>query len=240
LWDALQLLNDIWMRELCNVEHLSEARQMLPKLLFVSAHARFLTAVELGFSCCVGDAYSILRDGIEAVTHAHKIFTEPATASVWTNKHKSNAEKVAYKKVFEDKKKESLFPDQHGLRQLHPLYAQFSELATHSSVTSLGKSFEDLSSGETMLWGFRYFETNRPRLAVFLFALLQASSLMEGAFFACFEDRQKLDYELVRMRGQFQKVREQQKRHLRETYKLASFDLGTSMSEASSTQPSQK
>jgi hypothetical protein len=41
---------------------------------------RFLTAIELAFSCCIGDAYSVLRDGIESVAHAHKIFKEPAAA----------------------------------------------------------------------------------------------------------------------------------------------------------------
>src|SRR5215470_12699716 len=64
LWDRLQLLNDIWMRELSNQEHVSEQTHLLPKTLFSAAHARFVMAIELGFSCCVGDAYSILRDGI--------------------------------------------------------------------------------------------------------------------------------------------------------------------------------
>lgn len=67
LWNGIQLLNDIWDRELSNLEHLHDARQLLPKLLFSSARARFLTAIELGFSCCIGDAYSILRDGYRSV-----------------------------------------------------------------------------------------------------------------------------------------------------------------------------
>jgi hypothetical protein len=125
LWDGLQLLNDIWMRELSNLEHLRDQTQMLPIVIFSSAHARFLTAVELAFSCCIGDAYSTLRDGIEAVAHAHKILTEPATAGVWCNKHKGKAEELAYKKVFEEKKKDNLFPDKHGLRQLMDITDNF-------------------------------------------------------------------------------------------------------------------
>ena len=81
LWDCLQLLNDIWMRELSNLEHLTEQTHLLPKTIFTAAHARFLTAVELGFSCCIGDGYTILRDGIESVAHAHKIFKEPQAAT---------------------------------------------------------------------------------------------------------------------------------------------------------------
>jgi hypothetical protein len=120
LWDALQLLNDIWMREFSDLEQLRDQFQLLPKLLFSAAHARFLTAIELGFSCCIGDAYSVPRDGIEATTHVHKIFMEPATASAWSDKHKGKVEETAYKKTFEEKKKENLFPEQHGLRKLQP------------------------------------------------------------------------------------------------------------------------
>jgi hypothetical protein len=223
LWDALQLLNDIWMRELSNLEHLRDATQMLPKLLFNSAHSRFLTAVELGFSCCIGDAYSVLRDGIEAVVHAHKICVEPATALAWSAKHKGRAEQAAYRKIFEEKKKESLFPEQHGLRQLHFYYAQFSEIATHSSATSVGKNFEDTSTDRRMTWAFHYFETRPQRLATFLFTLLQVSSHLEEAFFGCFEARQNLDAELVRMRAQFHDAREVQRQYLWDTYNLGSL-----------------
>lgn len=223
LWDGLQLLNDIWMRELSNLEHLRDQAHLLPKLIFRAAHARFLTAIELGFSCCIGDAYSILRDGIEAVAHAHKIFNEPAAASAWSDKHKGKAQKVAYKKIFEEKKKENLFPDEHGLRQLYIYYAQFSELATHTSVTSIGKSFEDSSTKGTVRWVFHYFETDPQRLASFLNALLQAASHMEEAFFGCFETRLNLDPELVRMRGQFCQVRDQQREYLLDTHKLGSI-----------------
>jgi hypothetical protein len=223
LWDALQRLNDIWMREFSDLEHLRDQTHLLPKLIFSAAHARFLTAIELGFSCCIGDGYTVLRDGIEAVTHAHKIIKEPTTAGMaWSNKHKGKTELAAYNKIFEEKKKENLFPEEHGLRQLHTYYAKFSELATHTSVTSIGKSFQDTSTAGTLRWRFRYFETDPQRLAGFLSALLQVSAHMEEAFFGCFEARLNLDSELVRMRGEFQQLRERQTRYLWATYKLGS------------------
>jgi hypothetical protein len=220
LWDGLQLLNDIWMREFSDLEHLNDQFHLLPKLLFAAGHARFLTAIELGFSCSIGDAYSILRDGIEAVAHAHKVFKEPAAGSAWSSKHKGTAEEAAYRRIFEERKKENLFPKEHGLRQLHFYYAKFSEIATHTSVTSVGKSFEDLSVPGTVRWGFHYFETNSQRLAGFLNALLQVSAHMEEVFFGCFETRLNLDPEVLRMRDQFQQVRQQQTRYLSDTYKL--------------------
>jgi hypothetical protein len=223
LWDGLQLQNDIWMRGFSDLEHLRDQYHLLPKLIFSAAHARFLTAIELGFSCCIGDAYSVIRDGIEAVAHAHKIFSEPATASAWSDKHKGKVEEAAYKKIFEEKKKVNLFPDKHGLRQLHTYYAQFSEMATHTSVTSIGKSFEDASATGNLRWVFHYFETNPQRLASFLNALLQVAAHMEGVFFGCFETRLNLDPDLVRMRGEFQQIRLRQTRYLWDTYKLGSI-----------------
>jgi hypothetical protein len=167
LWDCLQLLNDIWLREFNNLEHLTDQTHLLPKLLFAAAHARFLTAIELGFSSCIGDAYSVLRDGIETVAHAHKIFKEPTAAGAWSAKHQGKAELAAHDKIFKHNKKKNLFPDDvPGLRQLYVYYGLFCESATHTSATSIGKSFEDL----------QYFETNPQRLAGFLNALLQAAA----------------------------------------------------------------
>jgi hypothetical protein len=220
LWDCLHLLNDIWMRESSNLEHLTEQTHLLPKIIFMAAHARFLNAIELGFSCCIGDAYSVLRDGIESVAHAHKILKEPATAgAAWSEKHQGKTQKGTYNKIFEEKKKDNLFPDGvPGLRQLHFYYEQFCELATHTSVTSIGKSFQDVSEPGMMRWAFHYFETNPQRLAAFLGALLQVSTHMEEVFYSCFETRLKLDPELDRMRSQFLLLRQQQTQHLQKIY----------------------
>jgi hypothetical protein len=213
LWECFQLLSDIWFREMADLQTASSERHMLPKTLFTAAHARFLNAMELGFSCCIGDAYSILRDGIEAVTHAYKIFKEPELAKVWAETGTAD-----YKKAFEEKKKENLFPDECGLRRLHEHYARFSEAATHTNPTSIGKQFEAINDGEKLSWKFHYFETDPRKLAVLLFALLDASALMESVFFCCFEPRLHLDHVLVEMRRRFAQQKEQQRQYLRSRY----------------------
>jgi hypothetical protein len=219
LWDCLQLLNDIWMRELSDLENLREQMQLLPKIIFSSAHARFLTAIELGYSCCIGDAYSVLRDGIESVAHAHRIFKDPASAAAWSAKHQGEAELKAHDKIFKWDKRKNLFPDNvPGLSQLQTYYAHFCELATHPSVTSVGKNFKDLSTAGTLRWGYAYFETDPQRLAGFLNALLQVSAHMEEVFYGCFEARLNLDPELGRMRGQFLRTRQQQTHYLMGIY----------------------
>jgi hypothetical protein len=223
LWECFQLLNDIWQREMTDLEVSSDQHQLLPKMLFMAAHARILTAMELGFSCCIGDAYSILRDGIESVTHAHKIAAEPGTATTWTNKEKGPKELAAYDQIFTHRKKENLFPEQHGLRRLHVFYAQFSQMATHSGIVSMGKSFTDLSTSGNLCWGFNYFETDPQRLALFLFTMLQVSSFMEEAFYGCYETRLNLDTGLGDMGSRFKERKEQQLRYLWAKYKLESL-----------------
>ena len=233
LWECFQLLNDIWMREMSDLEVLRDQYQMLPNMLFRAAHARMLTAIEVGFSCCIGDAYSILRDGIESVTHGHKISVEPSTAKAWTDKLKGEAEEKAYDKIFTWNKKQNLFPEQHGLRRLHIFYGQFSEMATHSGVASVGKSFMDLSSPEKLTWGINYFETDPQKLALFLFAMLVVSSYMEEAFYGCYDTRLNLDTDLGDMRSRFNAKKEQQRRYLWAKYRLESLPLPAELSATS-------
>jgi hypothetical protein len=229
LWECFQLLNDIWMREMSDLEVVRDQYQMLPSMLFRAAHARILTAMELGFSCCIGDSYSILRDGIEAVTHAHKLSVEPSTATVWFGRGKGGTEEAAYDKIFTHRKRDNLFPEQHGLRRLHTFYAQFSEMATHSGVVSLGKSFKDVSTSEMLQWGFEYFETDPQKLALFLFTMLVVTAYMEEAFHGCYETRLNLDDALVAMRSRFTEKKEQQRTHLWDKYRLGSLSLPTEL-----------
>jgi hypothetical protein len=220
VWDRLQLLNDIWQREMSDLQSLIDQYHLLPKMLFTAAHARFLTAIELSFSCCIGDAYSILRDGIESISHAYKLFHEPELAAVWSEKHKGEPEKKAYDRVFTYNKKKNLYPDKDGMNYLFTFYGQFCELATHSSVTSLGKSFKDASTEGNLRWEYHYFETDQTKMAIFLFTLLQVSTHMERAFFACFETRLNLDPGLVDMRSRLSGETEPERQRLKSQYKL--------------------
>src|SRR5205085_6626949 len=58
-----------------------------------------IKAADLGFSCCIGDAYSLLRDGIEFTAHAHKIFNEPVVTKAWAEKMQGKTQTGAYDKI---------------------------------------------------------------------------------------------------------------------------------------------
>jgi hypothetical protein len=225
LWECFQNLDDVWHREIENLEASLATTQMLPSLMFRYAHSRFVMAMELGFSCCIGDAYSVLRGGIEAVAQAHKIHRQPDLTPVWTNKARGKTEMEQFKHAFEYNKEISLFPAEHGLSELYIFWKQFSNLGPHSGVHSVGKSFEQVTTGETIGWNLNYFETDPQRLAMYLFALFQASFHMEKAFYSCFESRLRFDMKLERMRGSVEQQKKQQWQHLSATYKLHELDL---------------
>jgi hypothetical protein len=56
-------------------------------------------------------------------------------------------------------------------------------------------------------WNHNYLETDGKRACAFLFRMLEASALVEGACFNCFQDRLKLDTKLMDMRTEFDKCK---------------------------------
>src|SRR5208282_3955450 len=55
LWDGFSFLDEIWVREFQDTEHLASESQVVPAMLFRDAHARFRIGMELAFSCCLNE-----------------------------------------------------------------------------------------------------------------------------------------------------------------------------------------
>jgi len=220
IWQCFSMLDEVWMREFGDLQRLREVKHMLPGILFMNGHAQFRIAWELGFSCCIGEAWNVLRSGIESVAHAHKIYREPRLAEVWSAKDDGPKELQAFKYAFERNKKESLFPAHHGLDKLHHFWTQFSELGTHTTVSSLARRFEEQQMAEDVNWQLNYFEADMERIAIFLFSLFLASAHMEKAFHDCFEMRLKLDPTLVAKRRELGKAIERTKQGIIKRFSL--------------------
>lgn len=77
LWDCFMLSNTIWMREFEDMRTVRDTGRMFPPTLFMNGHLKMLIAMELGFSSCLTEAHSILRDAIESVAHGHRLFLTP-------------------------------------------------------------------------------------------------------------------------------------------------------------------
>jgi hypothetical protein len=202
LWDCFQRLDQIWIREFQDMNVVTDTNAMLPGLLFMNSHAKFRIALELGFSCCLGEAWDALRGAIESATHAHKIAREPAMLKVWLDKDRGKKEAEAFKHAFERNKKASLFPPRDGLDKLHHFYSQYSEWGTHTTVGSMAQRFKSVRSEDGAEWRLNYTGADLKLLAVSLFSMLMASSLMEGALYSVFKNRLQMDIDLATKRGE--------------------------------------
>jgi len=202
LWEAFQLLDEIWKRGFDDLEQIREVEQMFPLIVFMHAHSQFRIALELGFSCCIGEAWNVLRSGIESVVHGHKVYREPHLLKVWLEKDVSREQKRAFSKAF--RKDKTLFPSEYGLDKLHVYWSQYSEFGTHTTLSALGRRFTESKTPTHVSWKLHYFEIEPDRIELFLFSLVTCSRLMEKAFFDCFDTRLRLDPELAEMRHQFE------------------------------------
>jgi hypothetical protein len=168
--------------------------------MFMHSHQQFRIAFELGFSTAISEAWSTMRGSIDTAMVAHKIFREPNLLAVWIRKNDGRAEKNAYREAF---KSANLFAAQFGLAKLQSFYRDYSESGTHPGLgaMSLHTKIEATATGQD--WNYTYLETDGKRTAAFLFQMLEASTLIEHALFNCFEDRLRLDPDLVDLRTQF-------------------------------------
>ncbi len=203
LWQTFQLLDGIWVREINDLHHLGATREMLPALLFIHAHLKYRIAMELAFSLCMAEAWGVLRVGIESVAYAHKIHREPHLAEVWTAKDedKGESQKRAFRKAFEENKAKSLYPEAHGLAPLHKYWQHYSDWGSHTTLAALALRFRQAETPEEVSWHLDYFQVREFEMLVSLASLLDASRLMEHAFFNVFKTRFNLDPELLQKRN---------------------------------------
>ena len=204
LWNCYLGLDEIWERGLSDLRRITQPGQVLPIKLFSNCHAQFRVAFELGFSTCIGEAWNIVRSSIETAVQGHKIWREPNLALVWAKKDDGPQELKVYRAAFESNKKESLFPVEHGLRELYSYYGDYSELGTHSTISALALRHNIEVDDKDVSWRHEYLETKPERIASFLFTMLTACALVEKAFFDCFDSRLKLDTDLMKMREVFE------------------------------------
>jgi hypothetical protein len=65
MWRYYLLLDKIWLREFEDLKPPGDSKLIFPLLLFINAHAKIRISIELGFSGCLSEARSILRDAID-------------------------------------------------------------------------------------------------------------------------------------------------------------------------------
>jgi len=211
LWKYYMSLDAIWLREFDDLKPARDPNRMFPLLLYFNAHAKIRVSIELGFSACLAEARSILRDAIEFVAHAHAMLQDAELQKTWLNKDEGKAALEAFKNAFEEYKGDRAFK---GLDELLRTWKQLSELGSHANLNAICDRFAQVKSDEGVEFRLNYTGAEPRVWAMSLFSLLLACFTMERTLFSDYEDRLKLDDGLMRMRDEFERYKEQLRRKL--------------------------
>jgi hypothetical protein len=214
MWRYYHRLDSIWLRELQDLEVAGNASRVFPLVLYTNAHAKIRIAVELGFSGCMAEGRSILRDAVEHVAHAHHMLKDPLLQNVWLDKVDNDE---AFKDAFERNKKRGLF---NGLEELHKQRGELCELGSHATPLALSERFVITTTPEGYHWMVNYTGLEERLWAMSLFNMLLTCFVMENTFFNDYKSRLQLDNVLVKMRSEFEKYKEHLRRTAIERYRV--------------------
>jgi len=205
LWRLYIQLDEIWMREFSDLQRPREIHSMLPLLCCMNCHAKIRVSLELAFSDCLAEARSILRDAIEFFAHAHAMHNYTSLQKIWLEKIEGKQELEAFKDAFERNKKQGLFK---GLDELHKSWGQLSETGSHANAVAMAERFVQINSGNDVDFRLNYTGTETKLWVTSVFSMLLTCSTIENTFFLDYNDRLKLDIELISKRTAFQNAKE--------------------------------
>lgn len=213
MWTYYMRLDKIWFREFEDLKPpLRDPNKLFPLIVFFNAHAKMRLSIELALSGCMAEARSILRDAVECVAHAHRMLSDPNLQLTWLSKNDGTIEEKAFKKAFEHNKKIGLFK---GLDELHETWGQLSETGAHTTLNSMCDRFKITKKPNgDQEWGLLYCGVENQTWGMSLFSMLLTCFTMERTFFSAYESRLRLDYELMRMRAEFEGYKEQLRRKM--------------------------
>ncbi len=217
MWKYYMLLDKIWRRAFDDLKTSPDPARMFPLLLYFNAHAKIRVSIELGFSGCMAEARSILRDAVELVAHAHRMLADPELQKTWLCKNDGNAALEAFKEAFERHKKEGLFK---GLDELHKTWGELSETGSHATLNAMCDRFVQVESVDHVEFRLNYCGVEPRTWAMSLFPMLLTCFTMERTMFGDYESRLKLDDGLIRMRSEFERYKEQLRKDLIVRYEV--------------------
>ena len=218
LWQLYLRLDEVWMRELSDLQSARDAYSMLPLLCCMNAHAKMRVSLELAFSDCLAEARSILRDAIEFFAHAHAMLNDTSLQKTWLDKVNGKQEQESVRDAFERNKKQGLFK---GLDELHKTWSQLSETGSHANAMAMSERFIKIESEDNVEFRLNYTGTGKQMWVTSVFTMLLTCFTMENTFFNDYNDRLKLDVELLRKRAAFEKDKEQLRSSIIDVFQLS-------------------
>jgi len=203
IWDAFELLDEIWIRELEDLRVPGSPAHVLPTLLAYSAHREIRMAFELGFSHCLPEACTVMRNGIESVACGYNLLGKPQLLTQVMSPQKSEKAQLRVFRNVLAKARKDLSDKAGGLQVLHTLWIQFSNYGAHSTLMSLATQLKGSKSATANEIRFTYLDVDKTFARASLCNLLGCAFEMERVFFRGFKNRLELDDTLGSMRARF-------------------------------------
>jgi hypothetical protein len=218
MWKYYMLLDKIWFREFEVMKPARDTNRMFPMLLYFNAHAKIRVSIELAFSGCMAEARSIMRDAIEFVAHAHTMMGDAELQKTWLSKGDDAAALEAFKDAYERNKKERIFK---GLDELQHSWGQLSEIGSHATILAICERFAIAKSDTRVEFRLNYTGgLDERNWALSLFSLLLTCFTMEKTFYGDYQTRLQFDEPLIRMRKEFEQLKEQLREYMKVHYKI--------------------
>jgi len=217
LWDCFMLSNTIRLREFEDMGKVRDPDRMFPPILSMNGHLKMLIAMELGFSSCLTEAYSILRDAIESVAHGHRLFSDPALQTIWLQKNDGGSAIQDFNREFWYEKEDKLFD---GIPELFKWWKRFSDVGAHTNLNSIVSRFAIQQTPTDVTWRVNYIGVELRVLIPALFEMLLAFHVMEEVFYKDCENRLKLDTGLVDLRTKFQHGKEELRKKIIRSFNI--------------------
>jgi hypothetical protein len=226
IWEYYVRLDKIWFREFEDLNPPPrDPNKLFPLIVFFNSHAKMRVSIELALSGCMAEARSILRDAVECVAHAHRMLSDPKLQITWLSKNDGRLEEKAFKKAFGDNKRKGLFK---GLDELYEKWGELSETGSHTTLNSMCDRFEIVKKPDgSQDWRLNYCGVEQRTWAMSLFSMLLTCYVMERTFFDDYASRLQLDYELMRMRSEFERYKEQLRKKLIVRYRIKPPQFGS-------------
>lgn len=213
MWNCYVMLDQIWFREI-DVLKPSSPNRAFPIVLYINAHAKIRISIELGFTGCMSEARSLLRDAVEFVAHAHHMLKDPALQKIWLNK---NGDEEAFKKEFWYSKETGLFA---GLDELYGVWCNLSEVGSHANLNSICERLRTVEVDGQPEWRLKYTGMEEKRWAMSILDMLLTFFKMEETLYKDYETRFQFDEKLLTMRREFERYKEQLRRLIITRYEV--------------------
>ncbi len=207
------------MRDIADLKVATDPARSFPMLFFITAHAKVCISIELGFSGCIQEARSIMRDAVESAAFGHYMVRKPNLQEVWLRKDDPNGQK-AFSQAFEKDKKQRLFA---GLDELHRAYSLLSEIGSHVNPLSPSSRLQIANDDRTRSFLVAYTGSgvDETTLVTSIFSLLLTCFTIENTFFDDYNNRLSLDHTLIEIRHEFDRYKEHLRRRIISKYSVA-------------------